>query len=239
MQRSNIARVSAITLALITLTGCAGTTVLQEQTERREITIRATGEATTVADTVVIDAQVSDIAESTATATEAVALAMAAIRKALLSEGVTADGIKTETLQVNPEYRYYQEQQELVGYRAVQLVSVRVDEPAAAGRAIDAMIEAGGNSVRISSTTPVVREYTLVMSEARTAAVEAARAQAALYAAALGFELGDVVSLQELGSAAPPMPYAMRAGDVEQIGTVIDLGANKVSVSVEIRWTIN
>ena len=72
---------------------------------------------------------------------------------------------------------------------------------------------------------------------ARTAAVKKAKAKAASYAKLLGVKLGRVICLDETSTpAAYPIYTATAKADSD--ATVVDLGEQKVSVLVIVRWSI-
>ena len=141
---------------------------------------------------------------------------------------------------VNPEYSYTEsEGQKIVGYRASQVFDVLIRDAAMAGAVIDAVVAAGGANVSINYTSPVVDDATVGAVAAREDAVAKARTKAEEYAKLLDVELGDVVYLTEVSAPTNVVVGAKADAMAESSGTVIDLGTQEVSVTVEVRWEIS
>lgn len=240
MQRNHIITIIGASVAALALGACSTTTSVQPAEQERSIVIRADGKAEAVPDVVEVALQVSQVSDDTEDATRVVAASMEAVREALKEAGVDEERIQTESLYVVPEYRFYQERNEIYGYRATQVVRLVVEEAEEAGTVIDSVIRAGGNTVSILSTNPVVRDRDAARRAAREEAVKKAREEAETYAELLGFELGEVLSVQEVGGGGVyrSMPGRPLADGAEMADTVIDLGVDEVAVSVEIHWAI-
>ncbi|MFZ9867792.1 MAG: SIMPL domain-containing protein, partial [Ilumatobacteraceae bacterium] len=112
-------------------------------------------------------------------------------------------------------------------------------DAAMAGAVIDAVVAAGGANVSINYTSPVVDDATVGAVAAREDAVAKARAKAEEYAKLLDVELGDVVYLTEVSAPTNVVVGAKADAMAESSGTVIDLGTQEVSVTVEVRWEIS
>jgi uncharacterized protein YggE len=84
-----------------------------------------------------------------------------------------------------------------------------------------------------------VDDATAGAEAARKDAVEKAREKAEKYAELLGVELGDLVYFTEI-SAPSNVMVGVKADAMasEASGSVIDLGTQEVSVTVEVRWKI-
>jgi uncharacterized protein YggE len=104
---------------------------------------------------------------------------------------------------------------------------------------IDAIVTKGGANVSINSTYPIVDDATAGAEAAREDAVKKARAKAEAYAALLGVELGDLVYLTEVSAPTNIVVGAKSDAMAESAATVIDLGTQEVSVTVEVRWRID
>ncbi|MEY3575395.1 MAG: hypothetical protein RLZZ88_538, partial [Actinomycetota bacterium] len=183
---------------------------------------------------------VSVMADTSEAALSAVATSADAVRAALQNAGIDDADIATQTLAVNPEYTYTDaEGQKLIGYRATQVFDVLVRDAEGAGAVVDAVVRAGGDAVAVNSTTPVVDDATDGATTARKDAVEKARAKAEEYAELLGVELGDLVYLTEL-SAPTNVVLGAKSDAVssESAGSVVDLGTQEVTVTVEARWQL-
>jgi len=228
-----------VTSALV-LAGCGETVNIGENGVPQGITVQATGTADVVPDAVRLSLSVSVMADTSEAALSAVATSADAVRAALQNAGIDDADIATQTLAVNPEYTYTDaEGQKLIGYRATQVFDVLVRDAEGAGAVVDAVVRAGGDAVAVNSTTPVVDDATDGATTARKDAVEKARAKAEEYAELLGVELGDLVYLTEL-SAPTNLILAAKSDAVlsESAGSVVDLGTQEVTVTVEARWQL-
>ena len=125
----------------------------------------------------------------------------------------------------------------LSGYRATQSFDITIRSATSAGAVVDAIVEAGGDNLQVNGVSPFVLDSDKATETARTAAVKKAKAKAASYAKLLGVKLGRVIYLDETSTpAAYPIYTATAKADSAE--TVVDLGEQKVSVSVTVRWSI-
>jgi len=230
----------AVLVSAIVLGACGETVNIGENGVAQGVTVQATGTSDVVPDAVRVSFAVSVLADSNDTALGEAANSADAVRRALTDAGIESADIATQSLSVNPEYSYTEaEGQKLVGYRATQLFDVLIRDAEKAGAVIDSVVSKGGPNVSVNSTTPVVDDATDGAVAAREDAVKKARAKAEAYAELLGVKLGDLVYLSEV-SAPVNVAVGARADMVaENAATVIDLGTQEVSVTVEVRWEID
>jgi uncharacterized protein YggE len=229
-----------VLVSALVLSACGETVNIGENGVAQGITVQATGTADVVPDAVQLSLSVSMMAETSEAALAAVSTDADAVRTALQQAAIDDADIATQTLVVNPEYSYTEaEGQKLIGYRATQVFDVLVRDAANAGAVVDAVVRAGGDSVSVNSTSPVVDDATAGAEAARKDAVEKARDKAEKYAELLGVELGDLVYFTEI-SAPSNVMVGVKADAMasEASGSVIDLGTQEVSVTVEVRWKI-
>jgi uncharacterized protein YggE len=236
-------KMTATCLALVSalvLGACGETVNIGENGVAQGITVQATGRADVVPDAVRLSLSVSVLAESNDVALSGAASTSENVRSALTDLGIDAADVATQTVTVNPEYSYTEsEGQKIVGYRASQVFDVLIRDAAIAGAVIDAVVAAGGANVSINYTSPVVDDATVGAAAAREDAVTKARTKAEEYAKLLDVELGDVVYLTEVSAPTNVVVGAKADAMAESSGTVIDLGTQEVSVTVEVRWEIS
>lgn len=236
-------KITATCLALVSalvLGACGETVNIGENGVAQGITVQATGTADVVPDAVRLSLSVSVLAESNDVALSGAANTSENVRSALTDLGIDAADVATQTVTVNPEYSYTEsEGQKIVGYRASQVFDVLIRDAAMAGAVIDAVVAAGVANVSINYTSPVVDDATVGAVVAREDAVAKARAKAEEYAKLLDVELGDVVYLTEVSAPTNVVVGAKADAMAESSGTVIDLGTQEVSVTVEVRWEIS
>ena len=77
----------------------------------------------------------------------------------------------------------------------------------------------------------------MATAAARASAVAHAKAKASSYAKLLGVKLGRVIYLDET-STPSTYPVYVASAKAEDSATQIDLGEQKVTVSVTVRWSI-
>ena len=238
MRKINVAIVLAV--SAFVLVGCGDTVNVGDNGVSQGITVQATGVADVVPDAVQVSLSVSVVAEANDVALSQVAATAEVVRTTLEQLGIDAADIATQSVSVNPEYSYTEaEGQKIVGYRASQTFDVLVRDASAAGAVVDALVAAGGANLSINATIPVVNDSTAAAQAARDDAVAKARAKAEEYAKLLDVELGDLVFLTEI--SAPTNITIGAKADVmaESASTVIDLGTQEVTVTVEVRWQID
>ena len=238
MRKINAAIVLAV--SAFVLVGCGDTVNVGDNGVSQGITVQATGVADVVPDAVQVSLSVSVVAEANDVALSQVAATAEVVRTTLEQLGIDAADIATQSVSVNPEYSYTEaEGQKIVGYRASQTFDVLVRDASAAGAVVDALVAAGGANLSINATYPVVNDSTAAAQAARDDAVAKARAKAEEYAKLLGVDLGDLVFLTEI--SAPTNITIGAKADVmaESASTVIDLGTQEVTVTVEVRWQID
>src|SRR5437868_9366568 len=174
--------------------------------------INATGEVTRVPDLATVSAGVVSRAATATAALQETADRMQRVLAALKRAGVEDRDIQTSNVNLNPEYRYPENQApQLVGYTASNSVSVRFRDIRKSGRILDALVAEGANQINGPSLS--VEHPELALDEARLKAIANARARADLYARALGMRVVRIVSINESGGyyipPAPPPPPPM------------------------------
>jgi uncharacterized protein YggE len=199
--------------------------------------IAATGEVTRVPDIARISAGVVTQAQTATAAIQQNARRMESVRSALRRAGIADRDIQTSSINLNPEYRYVENQPpQLVGYRASNEVSVRFRDIANTGKILDALVAQGANQINGPSLTIDKPEEAL--DEARQAALRTARARAEMYARAMNKRVGRILSVSESGGYyAPPRPM-MEMAQARDASTKIDPGEQAVTVSLSVSFEL-
>lgn len=202
------------------------------------IVVRGVGRVAARPDTALLRVGAEARAAGLADATAEVARRLTAVLARLRALGVTERDVRTVAYAVEPlaaPRRGEDEPVRLLGYRAVNLVEVRVRDLAAVGPVLDAAVGAGANVVRGVAFTVLDRER--LESEARARAVSDAFERAQQLAAASGVRLGDLVRLTE-GAAAAPVAERFERAAVSVAPGPVEPGDVEVVVSVEARYRI-
>ena len=227
-----------VTVIVITLISGVGLARPANAADSRYITVSATGTATVVPDAVRINATVSVLDTTSKGALSSAGATSTAVRSALTANKVATKDVATQSITVYPEYSYPASgTPTLSGYRATQSFDITIRNATTAGAVVDAIVEAGGDNLQVNGVSPFVLDSDKATETARTAAVKKAKAKAASYAKLLGVKLGRVIHLDE-SSTPTAYPIYTATAKADSAATVVDLGEQKVSVSVVVRWAI-
>ena len=237
MKLNRFRTITASIIALTLISG-VGLAVPASAADTRYITISATGTASVVPDAVRINATVSVLGTTSKGALSAASKTSSAVRLALTANRVATKDVATQSITVFPEYSYPASgTPALSGYRATQSFDITSRSATSAGAVVDAIVEAGGDNLQVNAVSPFVLDSDKATETARTAAVKKAKAKAASYAKLLGVKLGRVIYVDET-STPTAYPIYTAAAKADSPETVVDLGEQKVSVSVTVRWSI-
>ena len=238
-----------VVLAMLVFRGCGdGRGMMRDHDEHgsktsQGVTVQATGTVKVVPDGVSFNFAVSVLAQSSETAMSDASAAAEKVRAALEAAGVAKDDIATQNISVYPEYvSSTTGMQTLSGYRAQQVFTVTLRDTAKAGEVVDAVIAAGGNSLQVYGVTPTLLDTDAAVAQAREAAIKSAKEKAKDYAGLVDEDLGSVVYVTEVTSPSSPIP--LMVGDSATVSspmakTEINLGTQDVSVTVEVRWSLD
>jgi uncharacterized protein YggE len=202
--------------------------------------LTATGEVTRVPDVAVISAGVVSRAATASAALQDSANRMERVLAALKRAGVAERDIQTSSVNLNPEYRYPENQSpQLVGYTATNQLTIRFRDIRNSGKILDALVAEGANQINGPSLT--IDKPEAALDEARAKAIAEGKARAELYARSMGLRVVRVVSVSESGGyavppPAPPMPRAARAYDSAE--TKIVPGEQKLQVSLAMTFEL-
>ena len=227
-----------VTVIAITLISGVGLARPANAADSRYITVNATGTVTVVPDAVRINATVSVLGTTSKGALSSAGATSTVVRSALTANKVATKDVATQSITVYPEYSYPASgTPTLSGYRATQSFDITIRNATTAGAVVDAIVEAGGDNLQVNGVSPFVLDSDKATETARTAAVKKAKAKAASYAKLLGVKLGRVIYLDE-SSTPTAYPIYTSTAKADSAATVVDLGEQKVSVSVVVRWAI-
>lgn len=218
-----------------------------EQTPIPTITVSGSGEVRADPDEANVRLGVEAQHEDAARAQDEASRIAGAILDAVAELGVPEEAVQTSRLVLHPVYDQGPRPQsrprepEIVGYRASNVVSVRLEDLTKVGPVIDAAVDAGAN--RVEGVDFQLQDDLEARQEALRKAVEDARAKAQAMAAALGVELGQVLDAQEGGvHIAVPRFGGVRAEAMEMsvrsADTPVAAGEITVSANVTLRYRI-
>lgn len=203
------------------------------------VTVEATGLVKVLPDAVQFNFSVFAIDASSSGALKRANELASQAREALDNANVDKDEIATQSINIYPEYSYSQDGvQNLVGFRATQSFAVTLRDTTSAGEVVDAVVASVGTDLSIDTLAPILINSKDAAEQARENAIKIAKDKAEDYADLLGVDLGNVISVREFAtSGATPQPWLRADLAVgESSKTVVDLGTQEVSVTVEARW---
>lgn len=206
----------------------------------RTITVVGEGEVRVAPDIARINIGVEVMRNSVRDASDANQELVDSVLGALGEAGIPEEDLQTSGFSVYAE-RYGPEgplPEDQVNFRVANTVNVTVRDLESVGAVIDAAIEAGANN--IYGIEFAIGDTTTFASEARTAAVDDARARAEELASLTGVTLGEIISVSEvIGSASPLLnnfraEAAMGSGG----GTSIQPGQLNLTMQLQIVYAI-
>ena len=241
MKNKSFRTIAALTSAISLVGGTAlAMPAMAVETTTRYISVSATGTTMVIPNAVRINATVSVLSKTSKDALAASSTTATLVREALTANRIATKDVATQSVSINPEYSYPQDGSApvLTGYRASQSFSITVREAITAGAAVDAIVTAGGDNLQLNGVSPFALNDDKATDVARNYAVGRAKAKAASYAKLLGVKLGKVIFLEET-STPTIYPIYTASAKAEDAATQIDLGQQKVSVSVSVRWALS
>jgi uncharacterized protein YggE len=227
--------------ALAALTVLVAPAAAQQEAVPRRIVVTGTGEVRARPDIAVISAGVVVQSGTASAALAENSRAMNAVLQQLRTSGLAAEDVQTSQFSVTPLYETQPPEREttapprIVGYQVSNRVSARVREIDRLGAVLDALVNAGATNIEGPSFDIAKPEQ--LLGEARDAAVADALARARRYAAAAGVELGEIISIEEAGSFAPP-PRPMMRAEAMSADVPIAPGQAELSASVMMVFAI-
>lgn len=165
--------------------------------------------------------------DKTANAAEAykqASAAMVKIVKAIADLGIDNKDVQTADYFLNPIYQYNNGENDLVGYQAVQSVTVTLRDLKKVSSLIEKSTTAGAN--RINNVMFTVEDMEKIKNQARLKAIVDAKAKSADYAAAVGVKLGEITGWWENLIQVPYQTYNYPYG-----GEKGGMGGGSVAVS--------
>ncbi len=212
LDRIRPAAFAAVVAMLVALPLSADALLAQEPPPTEQtITVTATGRVERAPDQAVLHLAIESFAATADEAAADNAERMERLLAALRRLGLDEDDIETASYHLNPEYDYSPGEprrpgeQRLVGYRAVNMVRVTIDDIDRVGEIIDASIAAGAD--RVNGVAFQLSDPDAARHDALRDAVDRAREEAETLASALGRRLGPALAISSGG--APPRPMLM------------------------------
>jgi hypothetical protein len=205
---------------------------------KRTITVPGTGRVTVEPDVASLRLGVNIQRDSAGQAREDAANTMGAILEAITGQGVARQDIRTSLVNLGPVMDYSDGGPRIVGYQLVNSVDVTLRDLERAGAVIDSALGAGAST--LDSLDFRLEDPTAAAEQARTLAMDDARARAAAIARAAGEKLGKVVSVSEAehGGGGGPIPFARAMAMEAKAETPVEAGTQQITVSVTVTFAL-
>lgn len=204
----------SLKIALAVAAILTATSALAQQTPPQPapatLTLSAEAEVQAAPDIADIGAGVVTQAAEAQAALAANSAQMTRVVAALRKAGIAERDIQTTGLNLQPQYRYEQNQPPmLTGFQAANRVQIMLRDLKGSGKVIDTLVAEGANQIdgpnfRVAAPEPLI-------DRARAEAVRKARTRADLYAQAAGLKVKRIASITEGLQQRPPMPMPRMA----------------------------
>lgn len=233
------ALLAALALALVA-GGAASPARAQEPADSpRTIQVTGFGSASGAPDVALVQLGVQLFETDLGTAVANANATMEAVIAALVEQGIAREDIRTTNFSIYQESGMPQPlgaegAQPPMRYVVNNMVEVKVRDLDQISAVLQAALDAGANNVY--GLTFGLDDAAVLEAEARTLAVEDARARAEALAGAFGLEVGDPISIRE-GADTGISPRIMEAG-FGGAGPVISEGQLSVSMQVTVTFEI-
>jgi uncharacterized protein YggE len=203
----------------------------------RTIAMTGHGEVRSAPDMANITAGVTTNAATAAQALAANSARMKTVFAVLQKLGIPEKNIQTVNFSVSPQYSggNNNEAPRLTGYQVNNEVSVRLEDIAQLGGALDALVGAGANQMNGISFD--IREPAPLLEKARAGAVTDARLRAETYAKAAGVTLGPIQSISENAGEVRIPVYRMALAAAKEVP--VAAGEQRVTADVSVVWEIH
>jgi uncharacterized protein len=195
--------------------------------------VTGSGSVTVPPDYAEIASGVTTQAKTAKEASDANAKAMAALNAALKTDGIAADDIQTLRFSVSPVYGPPQPNgpPKVVGFSVANELAIKVRQVGKVGEILDSLIQAGATDS--GSVQFLHSNISLMLDQARRAALADAQRKAELYAQGAGIHLGRMAWLTEVPGYTPPTPMAGRAY-AAATATPISAGTDTLNVEITV-----
>ncbi|TPE64478.1 DUF541 domain-containing protein [Sandaracinobacter neustonicus] len=234
MKSSHIA---AIVAAATAATAAAAQPAAQTTPAPATLDLSATAEVQAAPDIASIGAGVVTQAPEAQAALSANSEKMVRVVAALKKAGVADRDIQTSGLNLQPQFRYEQNQPpQLTGFTASNRVQVTLRDLKGAGKVIDTLVKEGANQIdgpdfRVAAPEPL-------LDKARAEAVAKARARAELYAQAAGLKVVRITEISEGFQQQAPSPKVRTMAMEAAADTPVSPGEIGLSATVTMAFEL-
>ncbi len=235
----------SLALAAVGLVGCtpAGTTVKGMLTDQQEgIWVTGRGEIPAPPDIAELRLGVEAQEETVSQAQTGASDAMDRVMSALTGNGVLAEDIQTQYFNIRQVTRWDRDSEEevVIGYRVTNTLTAKVRDIDAVGAIVEAVVEAGGDFIRIEDIDFSVDDPSEYYQEASQEAMADAKSKAEQLAELGEVRLGKPTFISEGSISVPraPVVVEMAVKSSEGSGTPISPGEVEITLTVQVVYAI-
>ncbi|MFH2102764.1 MAG: SIMPL domain-containing protein [Chloroflexota bacterium] len=236
--RTKILFLLAILVLGTVLTACGPTTIVAEpQPRQRTLTVTGSGMVTLTPDIAYIHIGVRSEDPRASTAVSANNALASRVMDAIKRFGVEDRDITTTNFSIYPQQQYENGRVIGISYVVDNTVYVTVRDLDQLGDLLDAVVQAGANSINGISFD--VADRSDAVSQARRAAVIDARSQADELAEAAGVSIGDVQVISYYDSVPYAVEYDRMAMEAPSASVPVSAGSLQITTTVTIVYEIH
>ena len=235
--------VSLVALYLVKIFNISYPLTLVTSSKSSELAVVGEGKVEAVPDTAYIDAGITvDKVSSVDEAQKKINDINNKIITDLKAIGIEKADIKTSNYSISPNYNYVNNENKLDGYNGNVTITIKVRDPQMASKVIEAVTTAGANQIQGSRF--VIDKPELYREQARNAAIQNAKDQAAKIAKDLGIKLGRITNIVESSPSSNDLVYSKAlplsgGGMNASSGVNIEPGSQMVSSEVTLYFEKN
>lgn len=212
----------------------------EDKAMERTVTVSASGTVSAAPDEASIASGVTSEARTAREALSKNNEAMGKLIAEVKAQGIDGKDIQTTSFNVEPIYIYPkdgEQKPQITGYRAQNMVSVRVRDLDKLGQVLDQLVTVGAN--QMNGIAFNVSKAETLKDEARKAAMANALRRAKLFASAAGAEVGEIVQISEDVVSPGPQPVFARARAMAAESAVpVERGEQDLEARVTATWRL-
>ena len=224
-------------LTIIMSTSFFGTTAQAYDGSLEDISLSGSAQKSYAPDMAYVYFTIIGNGKTSEEATSDAATKAAAVKHALLMNGITSDALETTNYNMHPTYN---DKQKITGYQVNNSLKLRVDKLDKLGNTIDKLADAGVD--RVNYINYDLRNIKLYMQQLAGEAVQNARQQAQVIAAAGGRSIGRMLHADLNTNYNQPRLYSnmrmVKAADRVQDETVIETKDITLSANVNVVFVL-
>ncbi len=233
---------AAILALASVLSGCGPAVVAAQNTAPeantpRTLTVLGRGNASAAPDLGAISVGVETLAANVADASAQNNTKMAAIMAKLKELGIADKDIQTSNFSINSERQPGLNGPEgTTNYRVSNMVTIKIHDLSKVGSTLDAVIAAGANQVWGVNFT--LEDTTALEAQARSKAIDDAKARAEALAKLNGVTVGEVLTINESNTGGGPIIPAAAAMGKGADSTSLNPGEVQFNSQVQVTFAI-